>query len=87
MQTGSVVISVKGHDKDTVYVVTECGKHSCFICNGNQKKLSNPKKKNKKHLKDTGEKIELSLYNPLYDAHIRKALKSLCVENLTVYKK
>lgn len=82
MQTGSVVISVKGHDKGQVYVVTKYENKECFICNGKQKKLENPKKKNTKHLKDTGVKIELSSYNPLYDAHIRKEIKSLCVEKI-----
>ena len=44
---------------------------------GKNKTLEKPKKKKHKHLVQTGEWIDLSLYSPLYDAHIRKALKSV----------
>lgn len=76
MNTGDVVISVSGHDKGRFYVVIKAGEFP-LLCDGKIKLLDNPKKKNKKHLKETGERVNLSSYNPLYDAHIRKALKSV----------
>ncbi len=76
MKTGDVVISVSGHDKGRLYVVVQAGEFS-LLCDGRRKLLHNPKKKNSRHLKETGEWVDLSSYNPLYDAHIRKALKSV----------
>ena len=76
MKTGDVVISVSGHDKGRLYVVVQAGEFS-LLCDGRRKLLHNPKKKNSGHLKETGEWVDLSSYNPLYDAHIRKALKSV----------
>lgn len=84
MKAGNVVVSVCGHDKGCVYVILKEENDFFFVCDGKNKLLKNPKKKNKKHLKDTGVCIELSKYNPLYDAHIRKELKSFdkCVNSI-----
>ena len=76
MKKGDVVISLSGHDKGRLYVVIQEGEYP-LLCDGKRKLLHNPKKKNCKHLKETGERVDLSSYNPLYDAHIRKALKSV----------
>ncbi|MBR2418317.1 MAG: hypothetical protein IKB12_06755 [Clostridia bacterium] len=76
MKTGDVVMSVSGHDKGRLYVVIKTGDFP-LLCDGKRKLLQNPKKKNSRHLKETGERVDLSSYNPLYDAHIRKALKSV----------
>lgn len=70
-------MSLKGHDKDKLYVVTGREGDFLLLCDGKCKLLSKPKKKNIKHLEETGKKVNLSAYNPLYDAHIRKELKSL----------
>ena len=78
MKNGDIVISLKGHDKGFYYVLLEVQKDSALLCDGKRKFLSKPKKKNIRHLKETGENIDLSVYSPLYDAHIRKALK--CVK-------
>ena len=77
MQRGSVVLSLAGHDKDKLYVVLKEEGMCAFLADGKTKLLKKPKKKNLKHLKDTGMYVELSKYNPLYDAHIRKELKGL----------
>ena len=77
MKTGDTVISLKGHDKGALYVVTETEGEFLLLCDGKCKLLTNPKKKNMKHVKATGKSNDLSVYNPLYDAHIRKDLKSL----------
>jgi len=75
MKYGDVVVSVKGHDEGNFYVVMEVQGNSALLCDGKSKLLSKPKKKNIRHLKETGDSIDLSLHDPLYDAHIRKALK------------
>ena len=78
MNIGDVVISLSGHDCGRLYVVIGIENDSIVLCDGKRKLLSNPKRKNEKHLKETGERVDLSTYSPLYDAHIRKALK--CVK-------
>ena len=77
MQRGSVVLSLAGHDKDKLYVVLRKEGSYAFLSDGRTKTLKDPKKKNLKHLKDTGMYIDISKYNPLYDAHIQKELKGL----------
>ena len=75
-------MSLKGHDKGNLYVVVKDENEFLLLCDGKNKTLSKPKKKNIKHLKETGRCAELSSHTPLYDAHIRKAIKSVskCVD-------
>ena len=78
MKRGTVVKSIAGHDKGTHYVVIErCG-FFALVCDGKNKTLEKPKKKKLRHLTKTGSYIDLSVYNPLYDAHIKKELKGGC---------
>lgn len=77
MKNGTVVISLAGHDKGKLYVVVSVKEENVFICDGKTKLLSKPKKKKQKHIADTGEYIDFSLYKPLYDAHIKKELACL----------
>lgn len=77
MKKGTVVKSLKGHDKGSVYIVIRTDGDNAFVCDGKNKLLENPKRKNRKHLECIGKETDLSGYNPLYDAHIRKELKGL----------
>lgn len=77
MKKGSVVRSLKGHDEGCLYVIISTDGKYALVCDGKNKLLSNPKRKNCRHLECTGKEIDLSGYNPLYDAHIRKELKGL----------
>ena len=77
MQRGSVVRSLAGHDKGKFYIVLQIEDSFALICDGKTKKLLKPKRKNIRHLKDTGLYVELGTYDILYDAHIKKELKSL----------
>ena len=82
MRMGDIVMSLKGHDKGNLYVVIGVIDEFLLLCDGKNKTLSKPKKKNIKHLKEIGKCVDLSSHTPLYDAHIRKAIKSLnkCTE-------
>lgn len=71
------MLSLAGHDKDKLYVVLKQEGSHAILADGKTKTLKDPKKKNLKHLKDTGMYVDISKYNPLYDAHIRKELKGL----------
>ena len=77
MNCGAIVKSLAGHDKDEFFVVIAADSEFAFIVDGKNKTLAKPKKKKYKHLEETGKYAQLSAYNPLYDAHIRKELKSL----------
>ena len=76
MKENAVVMSLAGHDKGVLYIVVGENDNKLLLCDGKNKTLESPKSKNKKHLKEIG-KVNLSLYNPLYDAHIRKELKRI----------
>ena len=77
MQRGSVVISTAGHDKGNFYIVLERDGAFAFVCDGKTKRLLKPKRKNIKHLKETGLFAKLDTYEILYDAHIKKELRCL----------
>lgn len=47
---GQVVISNAGHDKGKYYVIIEATNEYVYLVDGKYKKISNPKKKNKKHI-------------------------------------
>lgn len=85
MKEASVVISLSGHDKGKLYIALGTKDSKILLCDGKCKKLTNPKSKNKKHLKEIG-KVDLSSYNPLYDAHIKKELKRIKSADMIVYK-
>ncbi len=86
MKEGTVVVSLSGHDKGKLYIVTGTKDKKILLCDGKSKRLDCPKSKNKKHLKEIG-KVDLSSYNPLYDAHIEKELKRIKNVDMIVYKK
>ena len=50
-ERGEVVQSLQGRDKGCYYVVTEVTAEGVTVVNGVTRKLSNPKKKNVKHLR------------------------------------
>ena len=50
MQKGDVVKSLKGRDKDCIYVVIKVEGSMAYLANGRNRKVENPKKKNEKHL-------------------------------------
>lgn len=60
---GDVVISLKGRDKDRLYLVCDVKEGFAFIVNGKERKMSCQKKKNVKHLRKVEDVslIELAL--------------------------
>lgn len=76
MHRGSIVRSIAGHDKGRLYIVLDCRDGCVFVADGKHHTLEKPKKKKQKHLEKTEHFAELSAYDPLYDAHILKELKS-----------
>ena len=54
MKKGDLVISKKGRDRDKVLVITETDEMFVWLCDGTLRKQDKPKKKKKKHVKETG---------------------------------
>ena len=75
MNTGDIVRSKAGHDKGEAFIIVGKEGNYFLLCDGKSKLLSSPKRKNGRHLEKIGYTVDISRYNPLYDAHIRKELK------------
>ncbi|NLO86542.1 MAG: hypothetical protein GX096_14125 [Clostridiales bacterium] len=78
---GYVVISTQGHDKGQWYAVTKVlSEQYLLLCNGNNRTLKAPKKKQVKHLRVLPLMIPVSGLGesggPIVDGDIRKALKA-----------
>ena len=54
---GSVVRSLAGRDKDGVLAVVEVAETYVAVCDGKERPLENPKRKNIRHVADTGLRI------------------------------
>ena len=58
ISTGTVVIAKAGKEKGGFFVVTKVLSDSALICDGKNRKLEKPKKKNIKHLQLTNYHID-----------------------------
>ena len=50
MRRGSVALSLAGRDKNTLLAVTAADEQYVYVCDGKERPLLNPKRKNPKHL-------------------------------------
>jgi ribosomal protein L14E/L6E/L27E len=75
LETGTVVKSLKGRDKDKYFCVVCIEDGYVYLCDGKERKLSNPKRKKIKHVKVTQAKLQTETLQ--VDKHINKAIKSL----------
>ena len=74
IRAGSVVISLAGHDKGRAMVVTQIDGGFVFVADGKERKLSKPKKKNKKHVRASFGDIKLE---GLTDKRLRRTLTEM----------
>lgn len=74
---GSVIISTAGHDKGQLFIAVGNDDRNVFICDGKERKLEKPKKKNIKHVKLTGEMITVS---EITDKKLRRLLREMTVK-------
>lgn len=54
LQAGSVVRSLAGRDKDGLLVVIEATPDAVYVCDGKERPIERPKRKNPRHVLDTG---------------------------------
>ena len=57
LEQGSIVRSLAGRDKDSLLAVIESTDGTVRVCDGKERPLENPKRKNPRHLADTGFRI------------------------------
>ena len=72
---GKVVLSLSGRDKDHLYVVVDSDKaKNLLLVNGDNKTISNPKKKNIKHLSfidDIDDELKTTIIDKKRNADLR----------------
>ena len=71
---GSVVKALAGRDQGRIFVAVAAEDRFVLIADGKERKLSNPKRKNVKHISPTGETVDLT---GLTDKKLRKTLAAL----------
>ena len=69
---GRIVCSKAGRDKGYFMVVVDCRENFVFVCDGKERPLERPKRKNKKHLQFTNTVLSEKSYNT--NKALRKAL-------------
>ena len=81
MMIGQFVTSKAGHDKGTLYVVSNLEEEFVYLCDGRLKPLASPKKKRIKHVQPINETVDAALQRRLmdggkvYDEEIKYAIK------------
>ena len=75
IQTGGVVISAAGRDAGKAMCVVAVDESWVYVCDGKERPLSNPKRKNPKHVKATH--MSLSGEDLRSDHALRRALAAL----------
>ncbi len=77
--TGMVVISSAGHDCGNWFVVTGADERYVYVADGKERKLSSPKRKNRRHLRKTDKVIPAECMS---DKKLRKALNAMSAQNI-----
>ena len=83
---GSVVLSTQGRDKGMYFVVTSVGREVVYLADGGMRKLVAPKKKNVKHVSDSGVVLEsiaqkLTEGKKVFDSEVKSALRQFNQQN------
>lgn len=75
LEIGTIVKSLKGRDKDKYFCVVRTEGGYAYICDGKERKLCAPKRKNVKHIQALPAKLQTETLQ--VDKHITKAIKAL----------
>ena len=85
VEKGSVVRSMAGHDKGTLYLVLGAEKDRMLLCDGKRRKVESPKRKKAVHTADAGgfqhpvlEKLRAG--HPTTNREVRRALAAFRAE-------
>ena len=69
---GDLVFCNAGREKDRLMCVTAFDEKYVYVCDGKERKLNNPKRKNLKHIITTDKKLSEEMFST--DSALRKAL-------------
>ena len=69
---GDLVFCNAGREKDRLMCVTAFDEKYVYVCDGKERKLNNPKRKNLKHIITTDKKLSEEMFST--DRALRKAL-------------
>ena len=69
---GELVMCIAGREKDRLMCVTGYDGKFVYVCDGKERPLNNPKRKNPKHVVKTDKKLSDNMF--LTDRALRKAL-------------
>ncbi len=69
---GELVVCTAGREKDRLMCVVESDEKYVYVCDGKERLLNNPKRKNPKHIIKTNKQLSEDLF--LTDRALRKAL-------------
>ena len=69
---GELVICIAGREKDRLMCVIQFDEKYVYVCDGKERLLNNPKRKNPKHIVKTNKLISQDMF--LTDRALRKAL-------------
>ena len=75
LKAGQVVLSLRGHDKDSFFVITKVEGGFCWIADGGERPLARPKRKNPRHLRPTRWTVEPE--KAATDRQLRRILREL----------
>ena len=74
IERGSLVYSIAGRDKGSLFLVLSRDGEFVYLADGNLRQVENPKKKKIKHVNKTNTLLELDFDN-ISNSEIRKMLK------------
>ena len=72
IESGMLAISLAGHDKDKVYVISRVDETYVYLVDGKLRTMENPKKKKQKHVQVICDKQESA---DMDDVSIKRRLK------------
>lgn len=80
IRVGSVALSTQGRDKGSYFVVVRVEAGCVYLSDGGARKLAAPKKKNVKHVSDSGVYLEsigakLQSGAKVFDSEVKSALR------------
>lgn len=74
-QRGQIVKSLAGRDKGCLLTVVSADENQIFVCDGKERPLNNPKRKNPRHIESVG--MCISDNQMASDRALRKALAAI----------
>ena len=80
MRVGSIVLSTQGRDKGNYFLVVAVEKGFVYLADGGMRKLSQPKKKNVRHVVDAIA-VKLLAEQKVFDSEVKSALRQFQQES------